>query len=43
MYRLFKSEVGRGITGIIVSIILVLAALFPIFFMELLSQLVSLT
>lgn len=42
MYRLFKSDVGRGITGIIVSIIIILAALFPIFFMELFSQLISL-
>jgi hypothetical protein len=42
MYRLFKSDVGRGITGIVVSIVMVLAVLFPIFFMEVISRFFSL-
>ena len=42
MYRLFKSDVGRGVTGIVVSIVMMLAVLFPIIFMEVLTRFFSL-
>jgi len=42
MSRLFKSDVGRGITGIVVSIVMILAVLFPVFLMEFFTRFFSL-
>jgi hypothetical protein len=36
-----NSEIGRGITGIIISVVITLAALSPVIFMELFSNLLN--
>jgi hypothetical protein len=42
MESFFNTDIGRGITGIIISIVITLAVLFPIFFMELFSRFIPL-
>ena len=42
MNTFLKSDIGRGITGSILSIGITLAVLFPIVIMELFSKLINL-
>ena len=42
MNTFLKSDIGRGITGAILSIGITLAVLFPIVIMELFSKLINL-
>lgn len=42
MKAFLESDIGRGITGIGLSIAIILAVMFPVLFMDLFSKLINL-
>ena len=42
MNTFLKSDIGRGITGVGLSIGIILAVMFPVLFMDLFSKLINL-